>query len=282
MPASSGEPDGVKADRTGRIVIGLVTRTCPFCGIDFVSQASRKKRCCSRSCGSSLQKIEAKAAGRKIGRPFIGEHKPCEICGTSVYVKPWQAKSGQGRFCSKDCFNMHQARNAVEHPCDWCGKPMTMSPSQSKVRRFCSWECQAEGRRTRALDRVHNGKRAALWNDGYVYVWEPDHPRSAIYGGWYAEHRLVMEQHIGRVLEAEEIVHHKDGDKKSNVLSNLQIVTEIEHQLLTRDQILDRRRAAKKRLAELEVMARRQAARLAAYEAAFGPLPPDDGSSTPD
>ena len=38
------------------------------------------------------------------------------------------------------------------------------------------------------------------------------------------EHRLVMEEHIGRKLEWFEIVHHKDEDKSNNDLDNLEIV----------------------------------------------------------
>lgn len=39
------------------------------------------------------------------------------------------------------------------------------------------------------------------------------------------EHRYVMELHIGRKLEFNEIVHHKDGNKKNNDLSNLEIIS---------------------------------------------------------
>lgn len=37
------------------------------------------------------------------------------------------------------------------------------------------------------------------------------------------EHRVLMEDHIGRRLEPWEIVHHKDGNPSNNDLSNLEI-----------------------------------------------------------
>jgi hypothetical protein len=43
------------------------------------------------------------------------------------------------------------------------------------------------------------------------------------------EHRHVMQQHIGRKLTRNEIVHHKDGDKLNNDISNLEILSRSEH-----------------------------------------------------
>lgn len=62
----------------------------------------------------------------------------------------------------------------------------------------------------------------------YIYALVPNHP-NATKNGYVLHHRIVVENHIGRLLNADEVIHHKDGNKKNNDISNLEITTNNEH-----------------------------------------------------
>lgn len=69
--------------------------------------------------------------------------------------------------------------------------------------------------------RAHGERRKN--KGGYVTIYIPDHP-SCNMNGSVLEHRIVMEEHIGRKLERWEMVHHKNGIKDDNRVENLEVV----------------------------------------------------------
>jgi hypothetical protein len=99
----------------------------------------------------------------------------------------------------------------VDRQCLSCGRLFQVQPYKIKNGggKFCSRQCQAESRRT--------GYRRISEN-GYVQL-----------SGFRAEHRIVMEEHLGRSLLRSEHVHHINGDKTDNRIENLIVIPHAEH-----------------------------------------------------
>lgn len=57
---------------------------------------------------------------------------------------------------------------------------------------------------------------------GYVLLKHPAHPQANRHG-YVREHRLVMEQTLGRFLTRLEVVHHLDGNRGNNAPENLEL-----------------------------------------------------------
>ena len=62
----------------------------------------------------------------------------------------------------------------------------------------------------------------------YNYAVVPDHP-AAIDHGYVLEHRIIMENILNRLLNPNEIVHHKNGDGKDNRPINLEVMLREKH-----------------------------------------------------
>jgi hypothetical protein len=86
------------------------------------------------------------------------------------------------------------------------------------------------------------GFKCTAWNGGKkldkigkevygVYIFRPDHP-AATKQGYVYEHRLVMENDLGRYLREDEIIHHVDLDPTNNKLNNLMVLDACEHGML--------------------------------------------------
>lgn len=62
----------------------------------------------------------------------------------------------------------------------------------------------------------------------YMYALVPDHP-NATKNGYVLYHRIVVENHLGRLLNADEVVHHINHDKFDNRIENLEVMNSSNH-----------------------------------------------------
>lgn len=230
----------------------------PECGRTFLYYPSaRPGICCSRSCS-------LKYSPRK---PRLGTETLCAAgCGRTVYANAGQRAQGQGQYCSKACATVGQTKPATIKVCalEGCDKELRLKPSQV-ARQYCSKQHEAMGKTKRPGERIYNGKPIRYDNNGYVMVWEPEHPNKA-FKGWQYEHRVVIEKRLGRHLLPTEHVHHVNHVRDDNADGNLELMGHLEHLALSSREHQEVNREV---LAELKTVRDK----LAEYERRFGPLP---------
>ena len=89
-----------------------------------------------------------------------------------------------------------------------------------KLRKYCSHECFCNDNRGSNHWYWRGGIKKR--SDGYLRYSDSDK---------YV-HRSVMEKHLGRKLDSNEVVHHIDGNTSNNDINNLKIFTNSEHRKL--------------------------------------------------
>ena len=140
------------------------------------------------------------------------------------YADPEKAKEAKRKSAMKRYWQnpskARQDRRTIPGICEQCGVEFLGRPEARCCTRSCSAKlAHAEGRANTIRPRTPNPGRRKMAN-GYVRMWVPEGTPGRPKNGLMMEHRLVMQEHLGRPLEAWEIVHHRNGVKDDNRIAN--------------------------------------------------------------
>lgn len=134
----------------------------------------------------------------------------------SKIVRAWMAENQGKHFCECGCGGVIEIK--IHHSAR--GIPQFINGHISRIKNPMSGM-------TGDKNPNYMGGRYVN-NAGYVCVLIPGPGRSE----YILEHRLVMEQHLGRKLKNEEVVHHKNRNKLDNRIENLELTNNAEHSSL--------------------------------------------------
>jgi hypothetical protein len=117
--------------------------------------------------------------------------------------------------------------------CERCEGCYIVPPFNAARSRFCSRRCARYHRAETGGYENQRGENASRWKGGrimrrgYVLIFAPDHHSipADTQRKYVLEHRLVMEQVLGRVLLPTEQVHHINGKRDDNRPENLELWT---------------------------------------------------------
>lgn len=233
----------------------MVEAVCQFCMAWFdgtpKDPGKRRRgeilRFCSVACRNrhNTKQLRKQEPQRFLPDPdpasFIRE---CGACKKSFDATPPNPRYDKPRqYCSKACRDLgrgQKGRRRVAKECKHCGNTFEILRSWDKTKgkhtgQFCSHGCWVQYQRSNYTRRKspEGAGQPRVNNQGYVVVWRPwfkfcneareNGEQSTYARGRMLEHRMVMEELMGRRLHKWESVHHKDGDRQNNDPSNLEL-----------------------------------------------------------
>lgn len=209
----------------------IIDKVCIHCGKPFRVKHTEAGKYCSKDCYRAYEAVH--------GRPndTVPVTFACKTCGTDFQRNPGELRQYVKTFghnpmyCSIPCSSIGRKADADaewDHKCVICGTEIPVGRGVDgrmiRPRKFCSAACKGTSR-SAGYHTKHPNKQMPrrVTKTGYINLRLPY--ANGRMGKEVLEHRYVMEQHLGRALFPHETVHHRDGNRQNNDISNLELFT---------------------------------------------------------
>ena len=156
--------------------------------------------------------------------------KPCVICGKHFKNSAPTVKTCGNNKCKFEARSRSSKRKIKEG----------ITPIASKE----FWNDERKKQKSNEVQKKYrNGQMTHMkqvWEETSKRITGKSNPRyrhghkngyemCKVNGSWKPTHRVIIEQHLGRKLKKDEVVHHINHDKLDNRLENLKVMTISEH-----------------------------------------------------
>jgi hypothetical protein len=138
----------------------------------------------------------------------------CLVCDKNFYAKPRHLKIGWGKYCSDNCKFIAQRKGKIVD-CANCGKkiyriPADFADSKSGLF-FCNKSCHCSWMNK----TLHLGTNHPQWNYGEASY------KQSFFRNYTKERKCIR---CGNKEERVLVIHHKDKNRKNNLIENLELL----------------------------------------------------------